>query len=579
MKELSGITTILIVIGAMLFAGSICFIGQPAGLPSQRQTELVFGSPETLKQLTPVLIQLRNKVYESYKNSSLIKKNFIPGSELVRLSLKGETILVPEIKLHAMRSALTQSRYPDEPTVMAALSRINPKHGQFNPHFTPYGGVLLYSCGAAIMVASTAGILRVTSDISFYFDHPADLQKLFIVPKVWAALIGLFAIPFILLLGKNAFGETTGVLAALFLAVTPAFGVEAHCLKPYLIFLPFMILSMFFALRSLKVAKLSNSVYAGLFAGLSAGALLLSGTVIFALIAATFFKLRDGTAAEKRSALSGLCWGLCAAVAAFLITNPFYLLSFHDFVAEMAVNSKEVGYSFSLYNVITQSWWGLQKTLGLALYLLVVPGMLYALVRRTREDMVLISVLVPYYIYDLITLFVNPHYDMPMVPVLLVLAARALSAAYDRLKPRFVVSVAGSLLIAVSAANCIYYATVFERTNDLYYRAGEWINTTIAEQSSISADAYPYFSSPSGYPPFQLLNYQINTNESPDYYLVIRQKSPFSKPTALNAGYQLLQRFELSPVPLDRLFSNNLAYFVGQPIEIYKKPEKTNANN
>ncbi len=564
--------TALALLAAFILAAASCLTGQSAGLPSERRTLLTFGSKERVTQLAPVLVKLREEVFQAYDRATEIRYSFQPGSKEIEVSLDGKKTAVPENKLHALRSALLQTRYPDEQTTLAALTRINPAKGRFDPGYYLYGGLFFYTAGAGIKFASVAGLFDLSYDIAHYFSNAADARMLYIAPKVLTALIGLLAIPALFLAGMELGGRRTGLLAALFLAVTPAIAVEAHCLKPYLLFLPFMVLSVFFALRFLNTGEKRFSAWSGAMAGLSAGIYMTSGTAAFALAAAHLIRARRAGGVWRALEWKSLFLGVAAAALAFLAANPYYLISFGKFAAYMQAIQAEVGRSFAFSNIIEHSFFGLQKTLGLPLYLVALAGLAAAAWKRSAEDLVLLAVIAPFYLNNITSLWYNPHYDMPMVPVLLLWGARALSLLAESGLRRTFRFIAAAVLVA-SAARCLHYSTVFLRADDLYFRAGEWINASIPRGASISAELYPSIGAARGYPPFRLLDYRVNEAAEPDYFIDTPEFFTFRQKPPLPAGYKPLKTFTLTPVLLDRFFRNELVYFLGQPIDIYCRPD------
>jgi hypothetical protein len=550
-----------------------CLAGIGTGLPSKEQTELVFSGQAALNALSPAMKLLRDEVYNDYsrQNKAELKKTYTPTNEKISIDINGNKVSVDKNKLHAMRSALLQSKFPEEPKALMSFSFIKPSKLQFNLHYYQYGGLYMYSCGAALKICQLLKVLTISSDAQYYFTHPDDVIKLYSIPKLWGGLVGSMAIPCIFLCGWRLFGIKQGVTAAVLFALVPQFYVEAHCFKPYVFFIPFMLLSIYFAVSIMETGKLKYYVLAGLFAGLGAGSLVLSAVAIFAPLTAHLFYCykKESVFNKKILAMSAVF------LAALLLTNPYYVLSFNEMRSEFLANTNEVGFAISFRTIFKHLFQSMPSSFGI-IYFLAIPGIVFSLVKPDRKTFLVIPVFFAYYLYLLNTLWYNPHYNMPLVPVAILLAARFTVWLGDKL--RWNAALKFSLLIIgiYAFGNVLFYENIFASDKAHLLSAGSWINENIQKGSSINSVVYPYYDCCGDFPPFSLLDYRINETKNPDYYLSVggglfpEVGNAFFKSDEFIKSYEPVKTFSLTFPYAGRFYRNNLLYFLGQDIKIYK---------
>jgi hypothetical protein len=132
-------------------------------------------------------------------------------------------------------------------------------------------------------------------------------------------------------------------------------------------------------------------------------------------------------------------------------------------------------------------WLMLHQALGYGLYVLAALGFVYALAKRTAGDSILIAAVVPYMILTSFTSWVVVRYTLPLLPPLVLLAARAVVQAgegWTSLHAR-AVRVAGVVLIVAStlAADLAYLR--LEAGTNVREHATKWITQNIPRGSSI----------------------------------------------------------------------------------------------
>jgi hypothetical protein len=275
---------------------------------------------------------------------------------------------------------------PDEqnivPRAWAMVHGVGP-----DPHWFEYPTLLLY----------------VLAPFQAWQDDPSYLTARLIV-----VAFGVAAVAAAWWLGRVAYGRTAGLVAAAAVAVETIGVAYSHMAVTDV---PMTALIA----ASLALAVTGRLELAGLAAGLAASAKYPAVFLVVPLVVAGWGRWRR------------LGYSLAAAVAAFLATSPYVLVHPHE-AWEDATRVQRLardgwlGFehdSFALFSFTGKLWEGFGPALAIG-----VAGLVLALRRRTRTDLILASFVLAYLV-DLLTL--RAHFDryvLPLVPALAALAGR-----------------------------------------------------------------------------------------------------------------------------------------------------------
>ncbi len=253
-----------------------------------------------------------------------------------------------------------------------------------------------------------------------WFDYPTLLLYLLAPFQAWqdepsyltARLIvvafGVAAVAAAWWLGRAAYGRMAGVVAAAAVAVETIGVAYSHMAVTDV---PMTALIA----TSLALAVTGRLEWAGLAAGLAASAKYPAVFLVIPLVVAGWGRWRR------------LGYSLAAAVAAFLATSPYVLVHPHQAWADATrvqrlARKGWLGFehdSFALFSFTGRLWDGFGPALVVG-----VVGLVLALRRHTRTDLILASFVLAYLV-DLLTL--RAHFDrylLPLVPALAALAGR-----------------------------------------------------------------------------------------------------------------------------------------------------------
>jgi hypothetical protein len=174
--------------------------------------------------------------------------------------------------------------------------------------------------------------------------HPTEV---YVLARVVVALLGTAAVWLLYLTGRRLFGRGAGLLAAAIEAVAflPVFYAhlalnDAPTLAP-------LTLSLLGTAGILRWGRRRDYLIAGIGLGLACATKYTAGIVLLPLLIAAFFQARAGSASGapghgERVAVGLLIAGV-AALVSFVIANPYSLLDFHSFHAELDHQSQLSG--------------------------------------------------------------------------------------------------------------------------------------------------------------------------------------------------------------------------------------------
>jgi 4-amino-4-deoxy-L-arabinose transferase-like glycosyltransferase len=246
-------------------------------------------------------------------------------------------------------------------------------------------------------------VLYVLAPFQAWQDEPSYLTARLIV-----AALGVAAAAAAWWLGKAAYGGLAGIVAAAAVAVETIGVAYSHMAVTDV---PMTALIA----ASLALAVTGRLEWAGLAAGLAASAKYPAVFLVVPLFVAGWGKWRR------------LGYSLAVALGAFLATSPYVLVHPHQAWADATrvqrlAREGWLGFehdSFALFSFTGKLWDGFGPALAIG-----VVGLVLALRRRERTDLILASFVLAYLV-DLLTL--RAHFDryvLPLVPALAALAGR-----------------------------------------------------------------------------------------------------------------------------------------------------------
>lgn len=380
----------------------------------------------------------------------------------------------------------TYSYHPDESLHLLA-ARMLARGEMIGKHFM-YGGTLYFTIlNAYVFFAERFG------DWIGGFNRLADA---ILLGRYFLVGIALLTILLVYECARVHFDRVTAVLAALILAIVPAHIICSQHVRPDEIAALFPVLTVLLCSRILSNYEHRGYriyMYAGLTVGISTAfrfplAMLLLAPVTAHLMA------RAG-AGGRINVLGGLfdprlvALGLCVIVG-YVIASPYTFLYPQWFIEGLKIQwvyqsspfPDAVGAGPRLYQY---GWTMLRQALGYPLYVLSAIGVVLAIVKRSKADLVILAAAVPYFVLTTFTSWVVVRYTLPLLPLFAILAARA-TVYFAQIVPRYRLvthSVFSAALVVTLLADYAYLKVAADKNvRDI---ATQWIKENVPRGSSI----------------------------------------------------------------------------------------------
>lgn len=321
---------------------------------------------------------------------------------------------------------------PDEERVVGRAQTIFAT-GDWHPGSFYYPSLPYYVDAAALhlyyRVQRTAG--RYHRPFDLLYDIAVTRPGLHYRICRWvSALAGVGTLAATFALGLAAtHRRKTALFAALALAVCHLHVRDSHFATVDVIATLFTTLALVFAVRAVRAGQspsATNFSFAGVFAGLAISSKYNTGLVVLAFAAAARGR-------GRRERFVGLVVAALATLSAFALTSPYVFLRFGRFLADMEFLERFLYRSsrgeLALWEHLRTT---LPQGLGWPLFALALAGVGYALWRRRPSDVVLLSFALPFAALVSSVRITFPRYLLPLLPVLVVLAARLADDLLER---------------------------------------------------------------------------------------------------------------------------------------------------
>ncbi len=391
---------------------------------------------------------------------------------------------------------------PDERVVLLHALRI--ARGHLNPQFFYYPSMFFDMVGAAIWIAG-----HFLSPHGGSLGSPAtfltDPTPYYLIGRSLAVACGVASVYLVYRLGREAFSRPVGLLAALFLAVEPLSVRYSHVAVTDVPATMFSLLALLLFVRAARLGNARTLLAGAIAAGLATGTKYNLGMLFVPGAVACWYVYRDDLAGRRlwRLPLRALRRVAAPMLLAFVACTPYAVLDPARFLGDFYRQNQIVANGWLGFENVHNGYWynlsvNLVASLGVVLLALGLAGLVLALARRTRADLVLAPYVIVYYLYVSSWHALMDRYLLPIVPVLIMLAMRvcATFAAVPLVRRRAlrvaVVAAAAALLlgaIVMPARASISYSRSLSGT-DVRTVAKDWLEAHLPANAVIAEEQY-----------------------------------------------------------------------------------------
>ena len=306
----------LALVAIIVLAWAVVASGIDWGLPSMARKDAIFGQHS----------QWTGEQIKAYDTDATAVAADVDASPRPADTLPAWLTDSNADRAQIVRRYLLFSNQPDEMITFMALRQMKPARSEFDPRLYQYGGLWIYPVGALLRIGAAAGVLELKPDVAYYYDHPGEFGKFYVVARAYSAfwlavLIAGVAMAVRRISGSDVAAICAGGLAALM----PAAFAMAHEAKPHLPGAALMLLACLAANRWSRRGRLGDALLAGALCGLAAG-MVLTAAVIGIVLPMMIFAGRGPVG--RRFAHAAIAIAVAAGV--YATTNPYVVINLLD---------------------------------------------------------------------------------------------------------------------------------------------------------------------------------------------------------------------------------------------------------
>lgn len=398
------------------------------------------------------------------------------------------------------------SYHPDESLVLRAATNVNLFSGHLDPGFYNYGSFLIYCISLVSQVIDAWSPLRTM---------PNEMARLTLIGRWEVALFGIATVYAVYLIGNRIAGRRAGLWASAVMAVIPMHVMHSHYVTVDVPVTFWVSVALYNALRYPDARR--SALLCGLAAGIAAGTKYNAGLVLLAGWAAIWLN-RDAPRAGRWKAF-GVMTG--ATAMGFLLTTPGVLLATPAFLRDFSYETLHVRTGHGLvfidtgngwwFHIATNLWQGIGAFLPLAA--VVALGSLAVSPRRrvaasaspplhVSSSLILAAFALPYFALIGAAAVRFQRYDMPLLPILAVLAG----CLFAKLSGRWLVmpcaALLGTFVLSQGAVSTMAYpfgdihGGGYKFEEDPRDAVADYLEHGIPAGTSIGLTREPWFFSP-----------------------------------------------------------------------------------
>lgn len=402
-------------------------------------------------------------------------------------------LLAVMLRIYGLRWGLPNalhdySYHPDEFLLIGSAMMVLQS---FLPRFYNYPSLYIFLAALAVLIGAGYGAASTGAQI-------------YLAARIATVVMAVGAVGLTLWAGRILFDCSTGIIAALMLAIAPLHVQHSHFATVDVPSTLFIAAALGYSALVLRRGTVQVYALAGVMVGLAAGTKYNAGLVVLSPIAAHFLRRSASIGPRRHMKLLAL---VGAALAAFVISTPGVLLEWNQFAHgltyELRHSAQGHGLVFAgtgsglVYTFASSLWYGL----GPAVALLFGAAAAYGVVRRDRGVMVVLAFVVPYYLMISLSQVRFARYALPMYPAIALVCAWMLHDRYAKLTQRRFVTmkVLWVLVGVVAMIVTLGYTLLVDRQfagPDPRDAAAKWVFTHIEKGSSIGVPETPWFYSP-----------------------------------------------------------------------------------
>lgn len=380
----------------------------------------------------------------------------------------------------------------DEPTIVSPAIRMI-ETGDLNPHYFRYPTLYIYFIFVIILFSKI---------ISWSLWMGDKMVMVYLMGRFSTVIISTITVYLVYWLGEFLFSKRVGYFASFIFSIMflPLF--LSHFITVDMLALLFLMLSLIFCFKIMQKGGRMNYLLAGLFSGFLIGTKF-NVVILAPLILSHFFVVNKK---NKRSPASFLILSFLVLISAFLLTNPYFILSFREYlqggISQILLLRGQEVVSMSDKNGISSWLWyfryWIASGVGLPIFLSVVLGILLGIFRKQASNLKNLLLFISFPVLYSLIIFLSHHradrYSLPLMPFLAVISSLFFVKSLDFLKKVVKSSKQRSILavlfLLIFFGLPTYKAVAFDyliSQKDTRQQAGDWLNEEYPKDQTVFA--------------------------------------------------------------------------------------------
>jgi len=331
--------------------------------------------------------------------------------------------------------------------------------GDLNPHWFGHpGSTVIYPVAALIHVWDAVLHHGPIFGSNPLLEHrlAENPDPFYIIARLWVIALAVATIPVLFALGRRAFNQRVGLIAAVLWAVLPAAIHADRIVRTESAATFFGLVALYWCVRAWQDPRRRWCVYAGLSVGLAVSSRYFMATLGPPLLAAAALPVRG----DRRRAVFAAATALVAMVIGFVLTTPYALFDLstarHDLNSEATLSHKVAAGLSPLGNA---SWYvrdAIPGALTWPLYIAALLGLILIVRQRRAYQLMLVAFCGIFFVAICASKLHWQRWTIEMLPLLLLFAAVAVQKTTNILAARVPVtmhaSVVGPVVVTLALA-------------------------------------------------------------------------------------------------------------------------------
>jgi len=342
-------------------------------------------------------------------------------------------------------------------------------------------------------------------DFNGILEHPIYGYGFFLASRLASALAGIMIVWFIYLLAKKISGQKVGLIAGSLAALHPPLFAHAHWAKSDIFMTLVALISLYFFVRAVSSKKFSQIYLASFIGGLAISTKYNAALFLLLPFLISFLLVKYQGKIKIKQWLTFLIdkrfyFSCFLFIFGFLLATPYSLIKIKKFVVtilfQFVTRGGFLGFERSLGFIENP---GIILTMtGYLIFGLIIISFIYLIVKNIYKinhlEIILLSAIVPYYLYLGTWRFNQPYYLIVIFPFLVILVASFLS--FIQKKFRF-----GYIFLIIFFLYNFWFAInqVVAFTNETKIVVQEYLRENIPPEARIEVNYAPVFSRAEGF--------------------------------------------------------------------------------